>query len=102
MTDAPRRGRSGGGRAARQAKRAAGAAVTQAYLERTLRPVSVLDEEGLAQIEANAETILSEVGIQFNGYPAALERFEAAGCRVEGEFVYFPKGLARQLSLIHI
>jgi trimethylamine--corrinoid protein Co-methyltransferase len=97
MTDAPRRGRSGGGRAARQAKRAAGAAVTQAYLERTLPPVGVLDEEGLAQIEANAETILHEVGIQFNGYPAALERFEAAGCRVEGEFVYFPKGLAREI-----
>ena len=97
MSDAPRRGRSGGGRAARQAKRAAAGAVTQAYLERRLAPVSVLDEGGLAQIEENAETILNEVGIQFNGYPAALERFEAAGCRIDGEFVYFPRGLARQI-----
>lgn len=97
MSDAPRRGRSGGGRAARQAKRAAAGAVTQAYLERRLAPVSVLDEGGLAQIEENAETILNEVGIQFNGYPAALDRFEAAGCRIDGEFVYFPRGLARQI-----
>jgi trimethylamine--corrinoid protein Co-methyltransferase len=97
MTDAPRRGRSGGGRAARQAKRAATSAVTQAYLERTLAPVSVLDEAALLQIEDNAETILSEIGIQFNGYPQALERFEAAGCRIDGEFVFFPKGLARQI-----
>ncbi len=98
MTDAtPRRRRAGGGRAGRQAARAASGSVTAAYLERTLPPVGVLDEAGLAQIEDNAETILSEVGIAFKDFPRALELFAAAGCRVEGEMVYFPRGLARQI-----
>ena len=82
----PRRGRrSGGGRAGRQAARAARGAVTQPYMTRTLPPVSVMDEAGLQQIEENAETILSEIGIQFNEYPSALKLLEEAG-----------------LSLIHI
>ncbi|MFT7473372.1 MAG: trimethylamine--corrinoid protein Co-methyltransferase [Verrucomicrobiales bacterium] len=96
--DAPRKGRrSGGGRAGRQALRAASGAETQAFLTRALEPVSVLDEEGLTTIEANAEIILSEVGIQFNGYPRALKLLENAGCTVDGEKVYFPKGLARKI-----
>ena len=64
---------------------------------RTLPPVSVMDEAGLQQIEENAETILSEIGIQFNEYPSALTLLEEAGCRVDGEMVYFPKGLAREI-----
>ena len=96
--DAPRRGRrSGGGRAGRQAARSAAGAVTKPYLTRTLEPVSVLDESSLSQIEENAEIILSEVGIQFNEYPSALTLLADAGCRIEGEMVYFPKGLARKL-----
>ena len=97
MSDAPRRGRSGGGRAARQAARAASGAETQAYLTRSLAPVSVLDEEGLAIIEENAEIILSEVGIQFNEFPLAIELLTDAGCTVDGEKVFFPKGLARKI-----
>ena len=62
-----------------------------------MAPVSVLDEAGLTQIEENAEVILSEVGIQFNDYPSALELLADAGCRVEDEMVYFPKGLAREI-----
>ncbi len=96
--DAPRRGRrSGGGRAGRQAARAASGAVTKPYLTRTLEPVSVLDEGALQQIEENAEIILSEVGIQFNEYPSSLALLEDAGCRIDGEMVYFPKGLARKI-----
>ena len=94
----PRRGRrGGGGRAGRQAARAASGAVTKPYLTRTLEPVSVLDEAGLQIIEENAEIILSEIGIQFNEYPSALELLADAGCRIEGEMVYFPKGLARKI-----
>ena len=96
--DAPRRSRrGGGGRAGRQAARAAAGAVTQPYLTRTLAPVRVIDEVGLTQIEENAEVILSEIGIQFNEYPSALAVLEEAGCRIEGEMVYFPKGLARKI-----
>ena len=55
-----RRGRRGGGRAGRQATRAGAAAETVAYLVRRLAPVDMLDDEGLARIEENAEIILSE------------------------------------------
>ena len=96
--ETPRRGRrGGGGRAGRQAARAASGAETQAFLTRTLDPINVLDEEGLATIEANAEIILSEIGIQFNEYPKALKLLADAGCTVAGEMVYFPKGLARKI-----
>ncbi len=96
-TPAPARsGRSGGGRSARQAKRSA-AAVVAPYLTRTLPPVEVLDEAGLAQIEENAETILSEIGIAFQEFPEALELWRQAGAQVEGELVKFPRGLCRQI-----
>ncbi len=96
-TPAPARGgRSGGGRAARQAKRSAGAVVAP-YLTRTLPPVEVLDEAGLAQIEENADTILSEIGIAFQEFPEALELWRQAGAQVEGELVKFPRGLCRQI-----
>ncbi len=96
-TPAPARGgRSGGGRAARQAKRSAGAVVAP-YLTRTLPPVEVLDEAGLAHIEENAETILSEIGIAFQEFPEALEIWRQAGAQVEGELVKFPRGLCRQI-----
>ncbi len=92
----PRRGRGGGGRAARQAKRSAVVAA-DAYLTRRLAPVSVLDDAGLSQIEENAETILSEIGIAFQETPEALELWKAAGAQVEGELVKFPRGLCRQI-----
>ena len=34
--------------------------------------MEVLDEGGLSQIEENAETILSEIGIAFQDFPVAL------------------------------
>ena len=59
-----RRGRRGGGRAGRQAARSA-AAATKPYLERTMPPVEMLSEDGLATIEENAEEILATVGVAF-------------------------------------
>ena len=92
-----RRGRRSGGRAGRQAARAANAAATVAYLERKLPPVDMLDEEGYAQIEENAETILSEVGVAFQEFPDALELWHEAGADVDGELVRFPKGMCRDI-----
>ena len=89
--------RRGGGRAARQAQRSAGDETVRTHLQRTLRPVSVLDEAGLAQIEDNAETILSEVGVAFQDFPRALELWRDAGADVDGELVRFPRGLCRQI-----
>ncbi len=92
-----RRGRRGGGRAARQAARAESGEATLAYLERKLPPVEMLDEEGLVQIEENAETILSEVGIAFQDTPMALELWRDAGADVDGELVRFPRGMCREI-----
>ncbi len=67
------------------------------YLIRRLPPVDIVDEEGLEQIERNAETILSEVGIAFQDYPEALELWRGAGADIDGELVKFPPGLCRQI-----
>ena len=90
------RGRRGGGRAGRRAARAAPADAAP-YLVRRLPPVDILDVEGLEQIERNAETILSEVGIAFQEFPEALEAWRGAGAHVDGELVRFPPGLCRQI-----
>ena len=96
MTD-QRHGRRSGGRAGRQAMRAAAVTHADAFLTRTMNPVEIVSEEGLEIITANAETILAEVGIDVRGYPSAVERFADAGCDVDGERVRFPRGLARSL-----
>jgi trimethylamine---corrinoid protein Co-methyltransferase len=98
MTDAvERRGRRGGGRAARQAARLHAHVERVPFLTRTLAPVEVLGEEGLSLLEGNADRILEEVGIEFHDAPDALELFAAAGAAVEGERVRFPRGLCRSL-----
>ncbi len=94
-----RRGsRGGGGAAARRAARSGGGPGTQlTYIKRQLKPFEVLDEEGLALIEANADTILEEIGIEFRDDAEALELWRGAGADVQGERVHFPKGLCREL-----
>ena len=95
MTDT--RGRRAGGRAARQAARLHAVVETVPFLTRTLAPLEVLSEEGLALIEENAETILEQVGIEFRDTPDALQLLGDAGADVDGERVRFPRGLARRL-----
>jgi len=68
-----------------------------AYITRKIPEYEILDEEGLSIIEANAETILEEIGINFTDYPSALELWRKAGATVDGERVRFPKGLCRKL-----
>ncbi len=91
-----RRGRGGGG-AARRAERTAVSVETAKYIERNVPNYEVLTEEALAVIEANAETVLAEIGVNFVENPEALERWKAAGAEVEGERVRIPRGLARKL-----
>ncbi|MBI3750848.1 MAG: trimethylamine methyltransferase family protein, partial [Chloroflexi bacterium] len=97
MTDDSPRHRAGGGRAARIAARTASRAERQAYITRALKPVEILDDEGLATIEANADTILQEVGIDFRGDPDALRLMREAGADVDGERVRFPRGMCRAI-----
>ena len=92
---APREARRG--RDARRAARSARSALSIPYITRGIAPFDILSEEGLSIIEANAETLLQEVGIEFRDYPSALKRLKDAGCDIQGERVRFPKGLARKL-----
>ncbi|MEM8631880.1 MAG: trimethylamine methyltransferase family protein [Pseudomonadota bacterium] len=91
-----RRGRSGGG-AARRAERTGVKIEASRYIERKVPNFEILDEEALGIIEANAETVLEEIGVAFVDNPGALKRWKAAGADVTGERVRIPKGLARQL-----
>ena len=94
----PRRGgRRGGGRAGRQAARAVAARSAPPYLVRTLKPVEMIDEACLAQIEDNAETILAEIGVAFQDFPEALSVLAEAGARIEGDKAFFDKGMCREI-----
>lgn len=86
-----------GGGAARRAERTAISYETAKYIERNIPNFEVLTEEALEIIEANAETILEEVGVNFVDNPAALERWRNAGADISGERVRIPRGLARKL-----
>ncbi len=92
-----RRARGGGGGAARRAERTAVKQEFNRYIERNIPNLEILNEEALQIIEANAETVLEEIGVNFVDNPAALERWREAGADVQGERVRFPKGLARAL-----
>jgi len=88
-----------GGRAGRVALRAYAHAhmERQPFLTRTLKPFEVLSEEGLSILEANADTILHEVGLEFRGDPEARRLLKEGGADVDGERVRFPSGLARSI-----
>ena len=96
MSEPGTRRRSGG----REARRAVRSAATAAlpYLTRSIPPYEILGEEGLATIEANAETILEEVGVEIVDFPEALRIYEMAGADVSGTRVRFPKGMCRELA----
>jgi len=98
MAEAVTRRRSrGGGGAARRAERSAISVETAKYIERNIPNFEVLNEEALEIIEANAETVLEEIGVNFVNNPGALARWRGAGADVQGERVRLPKGLARSL-----
>ncbi len=89
--------RGGGGAEARRAKRSGHHAAKNPFIQRKVPFFEVLSEEGLELIEANAETILQEVGIEFRDDAEALQIWRDAGADVQGELVRFPKGLCRGL-----
>ena len=97
MSEAVRTGRRGGGGAARRAERTAVSVETAKFIERNVPNYEVLDDAALEMIEANAETVLAEIGVNFVENPDALRRWKDAGAEVEGERVRIPRGLARKL-----
>ena len=91
-----RRARGGGG-AARRAERTAVRIEAARYITRNIPNFEILSEEALQIIEANAEIVLEEIGVNFVDNPEALARWKEAGADVRGERVHIPPGLARKL-----
>ncbi len=67
------------------------------YIRRKLPVVELLSSEAVEIIEANAETILEEIGIEFRRDPQSLRLWREAGADVHGERVHMPRGMARQI-----
>ncbi len=92
-----RRGRSKqGGAASRRALRTAAVHTSLPVLQRNLPLMELLSPEGLEIVEANAETLLQEIGIEFRD-EEALAIWKEAGADVQGSRVRFEKGMCRQL-----
>jgi trimethylamine--corrinoid protein Co-methyltransferase len=91
------RTRRSGGRAARRSGRQNQPINSPPYIIRNVPPYEVLNEEGLDQIESNAETILAETGVEFREDPESLALLKQAGADIDGELVRFPRGMCRQI-----
>ncbi len=94
---APRARRARGGGAARRAARSRVSFETVGFIERKIPNFEILDAEAIEIIEANAETVLEEIGVDFVDDEGALQRWRDAGADVQGQRVRIPRGLARQL-----
>ncbi len=96
--DSDKPSRRGGGRAARRLARESSQQETQAYIIRKIPPIDILHDEAAELIEANADIVLSEIGIEFRDDQEVLTLLKDAGCDVDGTRVKFPEGLARKLA----
>ena len=66
------------------------------FVQRKLSTFNVLSEAGLEQIEANADKILAETGMEFQDDPEILQIFADAGCDIDGTRVRFAPGFCRK------
>ncbi len=86
------------GRGARRENRAQGRQQPgRPYIVRNIPTYDILSEENLLRIEATADRILAEIGIEFRDDPEALELWRRAGARVEGLLVKFEQGMLREI-----
>ncbi|MEM7073532.1 MAG: trimethylamine methyltransferase family protein [Pseudomonadota bacterium] len=76
---------------------AADAPARAPYIQRKLGTFNVLSEDGLQQIEDNADAILATTGMEFQGDPEILSLFAGAGCEVDGTRVRFAPGFCRKI-----
>ena len=87
-----------GGRAARTARRMAKPTANRPDLfQRHIPAYALLSDDDLDRLEAHAEWILKEIGIEFPGDEEALSLFKGAGASVNGTRVRFDDGLAKSL-----
>ncbi|MCP5080734.1 MAG: trimethylamine methyltransferase family protein [Alphaproteobacteria bacterium] len=90
-------GRRRSGRQARRKARESVAPSVIAGTRREIPPYTLVSEEGLDIVEAEAEHILQEIGVEFRGDDEALVLWREAGADVQGETVRFEKGMVRKI-----
>lgn len=68
-----------------------------AKMRRLIPPYAPFPDKDIDALEAQADWLLSEIGIEFRDDPEALELLHGAGAKVTDERVRFPSGLAQDL-----
>ena len=92
-----RRERSGGRMARREMRSHGSEGLGRPYIVRNIPTYDILSEENLLRIEATADRILAEIGIEFRDDPAALDHWKRAGANVDGVLVKFEPGMLREI-----
>ncbi len=86
-----------GGRSGRKLLRAASSHDFSPFIKRNIPYYPMFTDEQLGIIEHNADTILQEIGIEFQDDQDALDMLRKAGADVQGSRVRFPLGMCRQI-----
>jgi trimethylamine--corrinoid protein Co-methyltransferase len=87
-----------GGREARRRERSHKATGPgRPYITRNIPTYDILSEENLQRIEAAADRILAETGIEFRDDDVALDHWRKAGAKVDGGLVKFEPGMLREI-----
>ncbi|MET0596354.1 MAG: trimethylamine methyltransferase family protein [Mesorhizobium sp.] len=87
-----------GGRVARRDQRSHGSRdLGRPFILRNIPTFDVLSEESLLRIEATADRILAEIGIEFRDDPEAIALWRRAGASVDGLRVRFEPGMLREV-----
>ena len=68
-----------------------------AYITRNIPTYDILGEENLLKIEASADRLMAEVGIDIRDDDACLALFKKAGAKVDGIRVRFEPGHLREI-----
>jgi trimethylamine--corrinoid protein Co-methyltransferase len=92
-------GRRRGGRKRTQASRSGTVELppNSPSIRRNLAHFPILDDEGLSRIEARADELLQEIGMEFRNDPETLAIWRDAGADVSGERVRFERGMLRSI-----
>ncbi len=85
------------GRSRRRVGRVRAGVAAVPYITRAIPPYEILDEEGLVRIEATADRILAEIGVEFRNDPETRALFAAAGARLDGDRARFEPGMLREI-----
>lgn len=89
--------RQGGREARRRERTAAPGGPGRPYIVRNIPTYDILSEENLQRIEAAADRILAETGIEFRDDAQALDHWKRAGAKVDGVLVRFEPGMLREI-----